>query len=330
MHIDRADLADARTVRACYDVRVAAARSDEPGGPWLRERPFGGWLTLGWEGDPREVWLARDGETVAGWYLLELPDTENLDRAWLDVVVHPEHRRRGIGLALLRHAEARARAHGRSQLTAGTRDGSPGEAFARSAGARPGLVDVQRAMEVGKLDAAERARLREPAERAAAGYSLVSWTGLVPDELVEPVAGLYNALNDAPRDAGSAPQVWDAQRVRERINGLRPRFGLQVYSVAARHDPSGEMAALTELGVDPADPGWGLVMITAVARKHRGHRLGLLVKIAMLELLAAAEPQLERIVTWNAQSNEHMIAVNEALGYTILGQPVTRWQLQLS
>ncbi len=47
----------------------------------------------------------------------------------------------------------------------------------------------------------------------------------------------------------------------------------------------------------------------------------------MMELLATTEPQLERIVTWNAQSNEHMIAVNEALGYTVFGQPNTWYRL---
>jgi RimJ/RimL family protein N-acetyltransferase len=51
------------------------------------------------------------------------------------------------------------------------------------------------------------------------------------------------------------------------------------------------------------------------------------VKIAMLDLLATAEPQVERIVTWNAEANEHMIAVNETLGYTILGQLVTDWEI---
>jgi hypothetical protein len=30
---------------------------------------------------------------------------------------------------------------------------------------------------------------------------------------------------------------------------------------------------------------------------------------------------VERIATWNSESNQHMIAINEALGYTILGQP---------
>jgi hypothetical protein len=46
-----------------------------------------------------------------------------------------------------------------------------------------------------------------------------------------------------------------------------------------------------------------------VTRKHPGHRLGLLLKIAMTELLATTEPQLERIVTWNGRDNAHMIGL---------------------
>jgi RimJ/RimL family protein N-acetyltransferase len=71
-------------------------------------------------------------------------------------------------------------------------------------------------------------------------------------------------------------------------------------------------------------------MNTVVTRKHRGHRLGLLTKIAMMELLATTEPQLERISTWNAETNEHMIAVNEAIGYTVWGPPVTGSRLDVT
>ncbi len=102
------------------------------------------------------------------------------------------------------------------------------------------------------------------------------------------------------------------------------------YTVAARHDGTGELAGLTEIAVDPADPGWGFQVFTVVTRTHRGHRLGLLLKIAMMEFLATAEPQLERITTWNAQANEHMIAINEAIGYTVSGQPVTWSRLDVA
>ena len=329
MHIERLDPEDTDTIRRCFEAFSAAQRVDEPDGPWFTERPFRGWLTVGWGGDPREVWLIRGPEgSVAGWYRLELPDLENLDQADLVLVVDPAQRRRGLGRALLEHAAARAAEHGRSVLNGGTRGGTAGEAFARAMGADPGLVDAQRVMDVRAMGDEQLARLRETAEQAAEGYSLVSWTGLVPEDFLEQAAVLFAALNDAPHDPHIAPAVWDAQRVRERVNDLRPHYGLRTYGIAAVTSDTGEPAALTEVAVDPADPGWGHQMLTGVTREHRGHRLGLLVKAAMLEWLRAAEPALERIHTWNAASNRYMIAVNEALGYTILGQPATMWRLE--
>jgi len=223
----------------------------------------------------------------------------------------------------------RAAEHGRSVLSGVARNGTPGEGFARWSGAEPGVVEIQRVLELGQLADGRLAGLRERAEQAAAGYSLVSWTGPVPEEFIEQAAALYGALNDAPHSPGEEPAVWDARRVRE-SDARRPVYGTRDYTMVARHDPSGELAALSEMIVDPADPDWGHQGVTAVTRKHRGHRLGLLVKVAMLELLAASEPQLERVETWNGESNAHMIAVNEALGFAIFGTPTTSWRLDVA
>jgi GNAT superfamily N-acetyltransferase len=331
MRIDRLDPADTDTIRRCFTTFAATQRADEPDGPFLTERPFRGWLTVGWGGDPRETWLIRGpGEdTVAGWYKLELPDLENLDQAELTLIVDPAQRRRGLGRALLEHAIERAAPNGRSGLNAPTRGEGGGQAFARSTGAEPGLVDIQRVADLRAMPDQELAAIRERAEQAAAGYSLMTWTGPVPEDFLEQAAALFAALNDAPHDAHIAPAVWDAQRVRERVNALHPHYGLRTYAVAAVQQGTGAPAAVTEIAVDPADPGWAHQMITGVTRPHRGHRLGLLVKVAMMQWLRAAEPALERIDTWNSESNRHMIAVNEALGYRILGEPACWWRLDV-
>ena len=165
--------------------------------------------------------------------------------------------------------------------------------------------------------------LRASAEKAAAGYSLVSWDGPTPDEYCGPVAEIFNAFNDAPHGENTQPEVWDADRVRER-SGRAVRAGLlRAHSVAAICGATGEMVAFTEVGVNPEVPSWGWQQLTAVTRPHRGHRLGLLVKTEMLSLLASAEPQIEQIATGNATANEHMIAVNEQLGYKVV-EP--RWR----
>jgi RimJ/RimL family protein N-acetyltransferase len=125
-------------------------------------------------------------------------------------------------------------------------------------------------------------------------------------------------MNDAPHNPGFEANRWDAQRVREG-DARGEAFGFRWYSVVAAHDATGQVAALTQVFVDPEDPDWAHQGLTAVPRTHRGHRLGLLVKTAMLQWLAEAEPRVRRIDTGNADSNKHMIAINEALGFRVRG-----------
>ena len=201
MRIEQADLADAERTRLCYEVDLAAQRVDEPERTWFTDRPFRGWLAVGWGGNPREVWLATEEGSAAGWYRLELPDRENRDQANLVLVVHPAERRHGLGLALLRHAASRAAAHGRSVLSGDARDGSPGEAFARSVGAKPGLVDIQRVLEPGKLEQGEA----RPATRASRAGRLRLLAGV----LDRPGArGVHRAGGGAftPRSSDASPR----------------------------------------------------------------------------------------------------------------------------
>ena len=80
----------------------------------------------------------------------------------------------------------------------------------------------------------------------------------------------------------------------------------------------------------PESPAWAQQGLTAVARAHRGHRVGLLVKTAMLDWLAAAAPGIEHIVTDNADSNQYMIAINEMLGFEILPPASQSYQVPVA
>lgn len=326
MRILRVDPADADVMRACHAVHVAAHDADDPNGePPYSLALFRAHLLHGWSCDPGEAWYApaddpaRPDLRVAGFYVLRLPDLENRERAFVMPAVHPAFRRRGLGRALVRHAAQRAKADGRTDFDGAVPQGSAGEAFARKLGATPGLVDARRILDLRKTDPGRFKELRAEAAGHAAGYSLVSWTGRTPEEELGRVAGVLNAMNDAPREEGLfEDDLWDADRVRERGDMMTVFAGSRTYSIAAVHDATGEMAALTQLFVDPAQPGWAHQGLTGVTRPHRGHRLGLLTKAAMLDWMATAEPQLERIETNNAAVNSYMIAVNEALGYELV------------
>jgi GNAT superfamily N-acetyltransferase len=331
MRIQQWDPADEMTTRACHQIVVAAHRLDDPVQPPPSYPVFRHFLSNGWERTPSEVWVARANDgSVTGLYRIGLPDLENRDQAYASVTVHPDMRRRGLGRALLRHAGSRAAAHTRTRLAGHTPAGSAGEHFARAAGARLDLVEVRRIQYLRDIAPGTVAALRATAERAAAGYSLLSWTGPVPEEYCGAVAGVLNAFNDAPRGQNEEPEFWDADRVRSRAGSQLREGVMRGYTVAAVRAADGEMAAYSEVQVDPEQPDWGYQELTAVTRAHRGHRLGLLVKTAVLELLAEEEPKLEHITTSNAASNEHMIAINEQLGYRVVGPRWHYWELPLA
>ena len=92
------------------------------------------------------------------------------------------------------------------------------------------------------------------------------------------------------------------------------RQGRTKYTTVAIAE-DGQLAGFTDLVMSEHDPGrvfqWG----TLVPRAHRGHRLGLALKVANLAFLQGL-----RLTTYNAEVNSHMIGVNEKLGF----RPVER------
>lgn len=319
VRIVRWEPADTAALRGCLAILNASQDIDNPAGWRMTEQTLRGWLGLGFSGDPAETWFvpgAGPGSVVA-WYRLELPDLANRDRGDLLITIDPAARRRGLGRDLLRHAAERAAAAGRSVLRGQVRDGSAGDAFAAALGAKPGMAGTLRRLDLRAVPSEKIARLRSEAAAVAVGYTLVRWEGPTPPEYLESLAGVLNAYADAPHDAGYEAQVWNGDLVRDRADAVLAVMGLHVYRIAAVHAASGALAAMTELAVDPRDPQCAYQGLTAVTRQHRGHRLGLLVKTAMLEWLAEVQPTVERIETGNATSNAHMIAVNEVMGFEV-------------
>ena len=321
---------DLSRTRSCHEIVTACDRLDDPRMPLRSLEVFTAWWAHGFGGSPRQCWLASDspGGEIVGCYLLMLPDRENLAMATCDLYVEPGARRSGRGSELLAHCAGQARLAGRSRLGAETRDGSPGAAFAAALGAASGISEVLRVLAVDAALAARLPGLRTAAEQRAGGYTLVPWLGETPPEYLADSARLSAAMVDAPRDEGVEPELWDADRIRQAEQTML-EIGQRLYCVAAMHAESGRLAAITQIGTDPGTPGWGFQSLTAVLPDHRGHRLGLLVKVAMLEQLIANRPDVDRILTGNAGANEHMIAINEQLGFEV-GSVHRRWELDMA
>ena len=83
----------------------------------------------------------------------------------------------------------------------------------------------------------------------------------------------------------------------------------------AVHRASGHLVAFTELWLESDPEVVPDQLDTLVLREHRGHGLGVLVKVANLRRLVAARPGSSLIKTFNASENEHMVAINQRLGF---------------
>ncbi|MQA82105.1 MAG: GNAT family N-acetyltransferase [Streptosporangiales bacterium] len=272
-----------------------------------------------------EAYAALDGETVVGTGQLEAPLRDNPRYADVEVVVPPEHRRRGVGAALWDALHDRCLELRRTTLGAEIHqpigaEPVPGWAFAARCGFVHKMTEVRQRLQL--PIAAERLdELEAHAQQRIGAYTLRSWQGPCPDEYAEQYARLKGLLaTDAPLgDLEYEPEVWDVERLRENERTAAAQ-GRTVFTTVAV-SPAGSLAGHTQIGVGDKAHQWD----TLVHRDHRGHRLGLAVKVANLRILTETRPDLRTVGTWNAPDNGPMIAVNDALGF----RPIERneeWQ----
>ncbi len=325
MNLVRLDASDERAVAASLAFSEAVRIVDSPWDPPEGPRSFTSFLRLGWDGEPGERWVLHEDGVQVGQLGLNFPKRDNTHMADVWVTVHPEHRRKGHGRALVREGLERARDAGRRLAVSGTYDAPGPVAFAEAMGFTRASVEIRRRQDLTAVDLDAVAGLRANAREAAHDYTLLRVVGAVPDDLLEEVAAITAAINDAPTDdLDIEDEVFDGTRIRQ-FEAAQEAAGIRFYRLFARLGTDGPLAGHTIVGVNPEQPGHGWQYDTAVAKAHRGHRLGLLLKAEMMAWLAGSEPDVRQVDTWNAESNSHMIGVNEALGYRILNRSID-WQ----
>ncbi|WP_410575612.1 GNAT family N-acetyltransferase [Amycolatopsis sp. cmx-4-61] len=299
---------------AYHDVVKACQAADRPGEPTLPLEELIGRLKKPMPGMGRAVhWVGlrhRDVVAVAEVFLL---DEENSDIAMVNVKVHPEHRRAGIGSALLCAILPELKAQERRVIEGGdVVAGTAGQLWADAVGFR----QVRRVVRQALITAtADRTRWDVP---VPGGYRLEYWEGTAPENLIESYALARGAIRDAPLgDSGYRWPEYTVERVRAAEAELRSQSMLQRLVVAV-HEASGAVAAFTELCVHPRRPDWGYQRDTAVVAEHRGNGLGRCVKAHMLRRLVTDAPEVRWISTTTGAENMHMIRVNDEVGYTTL------------
>ena len=273
----------------------------------------------------RKAWVVRQtgtaGEIVAWASVSHVDVPENRSHAHVWVAVHPEVRGLGLGSTLLTRATETARRWGCTVLDFEARVGGPGEPFLRSIGAELRLIERRSRCRTAEIDREQlEGWVRRAGERAA-GYSLVAWDGPCPDELVAAFVALKGVMNTAPLEA----LEWDDDRLTveqwREVEATNAARGFELWQVCARHDDSGELAGYTELARLRHWPEMAWQEDTGVWPKHRERGLGRWLKAANALRLLDEHPEVRCVDTWNAGSNEAMLAINVAMGF----QPLENW-----
>lgn len=245
---------------------------------------------------------------------------DNLDKAWVSVLVDPDHQRRGYGGDLLSaitdllSADGRTLLVGETKLPFAERETHGYRRWCERHGYAFSNVEVVRWLTLPVADEAIQEWADLAAERHE-GYSLETYINEVPAELLPSLCLLMGQLGvDAPTGAVDwEEEVITPERFVESRTSL-VAAGRTIFETLAV-TPDRTVAAQSTMSVPP--PGrtdvsqWG----TFVHREHRGRRLGLATKAANLRAMQQAHPEMKRVVTQNAETNDYMVSINVLMGF---------------
>ncbi len=320
LEIRRIDPHDAQLLHAWWEVGRAANL----------ERPFEAWPL--WEVARDNITAPRhDGRVlhtvaqregrVVGAGQLWLFDLDNTHLAQVDVWVHPEGRRRGVGRALLGELEAAARREGRTTLLSSAYAPvgleSPGSQFAAATGYEVGSFEETKLVNLSAAPAGW-GRLDEEVAAALGDHRIEVAVDRVPEEWLDDFCVLLSAfLGEVPTgDLDLRRAEWTPQRVRDGEARAVGMGRVSVYGLAVA--PDGHLCGFSDVRIHRADPRHASVGGTLVLPDHRGHRLGLGMKLATHRRIMDLFPGCAHVETGNAGVNAAMNAVNDQLGYRVV------------
>jgi GNAT superfamily N-acetyltransferase len=305
--------ASAGEIGSLVETLNAVLSADLPDDPPWQDVLVREYLAETMPGERRISWVAEDDR---------LPDGESKvfghvsilllgDIGVLEVLVHPDLRRRGLGRQLVGVAARRAYLEGFSSIGVEVIGDTSALMFYESLGFEKEYVEIRSVLTLTKLDWDALSRM---AAGISTGYRVEFHPGGPPESLLEAYAQAKLEAQSDDDELDLAPRSSDPQRLRDSLDTLHRR-GLKPYIVLAIHEATGVVAGLTEVVVPAQHPERADQYDTIVVRDHRGYGIDRAIKARMLFELRTAEPALLEVQTWNAQHNESMLKVNAELGF---------------
>jgi GNAT superfamily N-acetyltransferase len=165
--------------------------------------------------------------------------------------------------------------------------------------------------------------------RRAPAYRLLFVAGPTPPELVDEAASVLNVMNTAPRENLDVGDTRITPELLIQNDEAMSAMGAERRAYYAVDAASGKFVGLTDITVRPELPDRVWVGDTAVDPAHRGQGLGKWLKAAITRHILDDLPGVRWVITWNAGSNEPMLAINHELGFRAVAE-YTTWQVPVT
>ena len=307
-------------MRDFYELNRRAELYGRAHAPFWEFREFLGAIRSTDSGERQELFAAYDGDRMVAnaglWSFL----LDNTDKASFRISVDVPERRRGIGRALVERLEQVAKDDRRSLILADAklpfdeRESHAYRRFAEACGYGLSNYEVVRQLDLPVADEQIQAWI-DVAAPCHAGYTIETYVGAVPDDLVESLCVLLGQLAvDAPTGAVDfEEEAVTPQRYAE-VVATTHAMGRARYETVALTPERLVVAQSTlapSLEQSTTVYQWG----TFVHREHRGHKLGLATKAVNLRAVQATRDDLSLVTTQNAETNGYMVAINEQMGF---------------
>lgn len=274
------------------------------------------------------VWEPEGARIIAAGNVNFLDKEENRHLARFDIAVLPLFRRQGIARRLLSAVAEVPQREERRLLIAASHGSVPaGEAFMRRLGAHMALADHTNQLDLRELNRDLLVRWQERASQRAADFEIGLWEGELPEEEIEEIAVMFEAINRAPLgDLQMEDEHWTPAQIRQFERAARAR-GNQMWMMYVRQKGSRKIAGWTDVSWNANRPELLQQQGTAVFPEFQNRGLGRWLKAAMLEKVLRERPQVRYVRTGNADMNAPMLKINTELGFTPFRSHYT-WQVE--
>jgi len=305
-----------------YTLVDAEVRPDDPPMPFeARKRA---WRHIVNHRDIRRWVLRDDGAIVA--VAVVLMDTEDdLNNGFARIHVLPEKRRRGLASLLAAPVLDALEDGKRGSVITDTFDNAPWEAELERLGMKKSFQSRLSRLLVADVDWDLMGAWVARASERAADYDVERVGFPIEEELLSRWCDVRMVMNTAPREGLDFEDYVMTPRKWRDIEAKESAKGMSLAACVAVHKPTGEWVGLSEITFNEAQPEQAEQGDTGVHPDHRNMGLGRWLKATTIQGLVADHPEVERIDTDNAESNDAMLSINVEMGYREILQECA-WQ----